>query len=224
MNTNIKAIETEYNGYRFRSRLEARWAIFMDTLGIKYEYEPDGFDLDGTWYLPDFWLPEQQRWIEIKGQKATEEEKNKIRLLALKTEKPAFILAGNIGVKQTGYPFPEYDCRIYFTGNRVEQISVIEYRKEREKRGARPHEPIGSWQECKICHQVGLNPHPLDLEWQDLQWLFCKCHEKYRAPEDLISLWAQSIPTQKDESTDKILEAFKAARSARFEHGETPTR
>ena len=24
----IKAIETEYNGYKFRSRLEARWARF----------------------------------------------------------------------------------------------------------------------------------------------------------------------------------------------------
>ena len=54
----IKAIETEYNGYRFRSRLEARWAVFFDELGIKYQYEPEGFDLDGTLYLPDFYLPE----------------------------------------------------------------------------------------------------------------------------------------------------------------------
>ena len=51
----IKPIETEYNGYRFRSRLEARWAVFFDALGIKYEYEPEGYTLeDGTKYLPDF--------------------------------------------------------------------------------------------------------------------------------------------------------------------------
>lgn len=51
----IKAIETEYNGYRFRSRLEARWAVFLDILGVKYEYEPEGFDLgNGLYYLPDF--------------------------------------------------------------------------------------------------------------------------------------------------------------------------
>lgn len=51
----IKAIETIYNGYRFRSRLEARWAVFFDAAGIKYEYEPEGFELpDGTKYLPDF--------------------------------------------------------------------------------------------------------------------------------------------------------------------------
>ena len=33
----IKAIETKYNGFRFRSRLEARWAIFFDSIGLKYE-------------------------------------------------------------------------------------------------------------------------------------------------------------------------------------------
>ena len=40
-----KAIETIYNGFRFRSRLEARWAVFFDNLSVKYRYEPEGFDL-----------------------------------------------------------------------------------------------------------------------------------------------------------------------------------
>lgn len=64
----IKAIETEYNGYKFRSRLEARWAVFFDAAGIKYEYEPEGFELeDGTRYLPDFYLPEIDYYVEVKG-------------------------------------------------------------------------------------------------------------------------------------------------------------
>lgn len=51
----IRSIPTEYNGYRFRSRLEARWAIFFDALGVDYEYEPEGFELpSGKRYLPDF--------------------------------------------------------------------------------------------------------------------------------------------------------------------------
>lgn len=63
----MKAIETKYNGYKFRSRLEARWAVFFDEMGIKYEYEPEGFELsDGTKYLPDFYLPESDCYIEIK--------------------------------------------------------------------------------------------------------------------------------------------------------------
>ncbi len=73
----MKAIETIYNGYRFRSRLEARWAVFFDTLGVKWEYEGEGYDLNGTWYLPDFWLPEQECFIEIKGAEPSKEEREK---------------------------------------------------------------------------------------------------------------------------------------------------
>lgn len=55
--TDIKPIETEYAGYKFRSRLEARWAVFFDACGVDWEYEPQGYTLqDGTKYLPDFLL------------------------------------------------------------------------------------------------------------------------------------------------------------------------
>lgn len=64
--TSIKAIETEYNGYLFRSRLEARWAVFFDTLGIRYHYELEGFDIGGMKYLPDFYLPQLECWAEVK--------------------------------------------------------------------------------------------------------------------------------------------------------------
>jgi hypothetical protein len=54
----VKVIETVYRGYRFRNRLEARWAVFFDALELPFEYEKEGFILDdGTHYLPDFWLP-----------------------------------------------------------------------------------------------------------------------------------------------------------------------
>ena len=62
----IKAIDTVYKGYKFRSRLEARWAVFFDTLGLKWDYEREGFDIDGKWYLPDFYLPHLKLWVEIK--------------------------------------------------------------------------------------------------------------------------------------------------------------
>lgn len=63
----IKPIETKYNGYRFRSRLEARWAVYFDALGIEYEYEKEGYNLGELgWYLPDFWLPQVQWFAEVK--------------------------------------------------------------------------------------------------------------------------------------------------------------
>lgn len=68
MTPTIKAIETEYAGCRFRSRLEARWAVFFDHLGIRWEYEPEGLDIDGVRYLPDFRLPEVDGlYVEVKG-------------------------------------------------------------------------------------------------------------------------------------------------------------
>ena len=83
----IKAIETYYKGYRFRSRLEARWAVFFDALGIKYVYEPEGLKLsDGTCYLPDFYLPESDSFFEVKGL-MTDKDRHKIEQLIRDTEK-----------------------------------------------------------------------------------------------------------------------------------------
>ena len=64
----MQAIETVYNGYRFRSRLEARWAVFFDALEVEYEYEPEGYELsNGQRYLPDFFLPELKIYVEVKS-------------------------------------------------------------------------------------------------------------------------------------------------------------
>lgn len=91
---NIKAIETIYNGIRFRSRLEARWAIFMDALGVKWEYEPEGFT-DGTLcYLPDFWLPDLECYLEIKPTTPSEEEIKKAWIAVMATEKNLAFIVG----------------------------------------------------------------------------------------------------------------------------------
>lgn len=67
----MKAIETTYNGYKFRSRLEARWAVFFDTAGIRYLYEDEGYilqpDINPTPYLPDFYFPDYGAYGEVKG-------------------------------------------------------------------------------------------------------------------------------------------------------------
>lgn len=77
MSESIKAIETKYNGYRFRSRLEARWAVFFDLIGLKYEYEIEGYEMDGIMYLPDFYIPSLSRWLEIKGKPLNDLEMKK---------------------------------------------------------------------------------------------------------------------------------------------------
>lgn len=102
----IKAIETTYNGYKFRSRLEARWALFFDELGIEYQYEMEGFELaGGVWYLPDFWLPYLNVWVEVKPPNHEEsigmENGLKILALARQSGHPVVVTNGDPG----SYPY-----------------------------------------------------------------------------------------------------------------------
>ena len=96
----IKAIETVYNGYRFRSRLEARWAVFFDAMGITYEYEKEGYDLgEDGFYLPDFELTNKVQdmtiFVEIKGQKPSEKKIFKCCLLAEETKRFVYVFIGD---------------------------------------------------------------------------------------------------------------------------------
>lgn len=63
----IIPIPTEYRGVLFRSRTEARWATLLDLMGIRWEYEAEGYQLQSCWYLPDFWLPQFNAFAEVKG-------------------------------------------------------------------------------------------------------------------------------------------------------------
>lgn len=91
----LRAIETSYNNYRFRSRLEARWAVFFDVLSIEYWYEYQGFQLRrGLKYLPDFWLPQVNMWGEVKAKALTPEETEKCQELARLSGYPCLLLVG----------------------------------------------------------------------------------------------------------------------------------
>lgn len=61
MKYTIKAKPTKYNGRLYRSRLEARWAVYFDLNDIDFEYEP--FDLEG--WSPDF-LINGDTVVEVK--------------------------------------------------------------------------------------------------------------------------------------------------------------
>ena len=71
----MKAIKTIYNGIKFRSKLEARWAVFFDHFGLEYEYEPQSFILDnGIVYSPDFYLKDMECYAEVKPLLKKQEE------------------------------------------------------------------------------------------------------------------------------------------------------
>lgn len=131
---NFKAIETIYNNYRFRSRLEARYAVYFDALNIRYEYEKEGFELNGIRYLPDFWLPEYRYWVEIKGDLPTDEELKKAEAL----------------YQHTGYP------AIIFSFEPACSEGIIYYSIENRK-GCKSELSTVNWIVCLLCNQVDIN-------------------------------------------------------------------
>lgn len=108
----LKAIPTIYQGVSFRSRLEARWAVFFCRLGIVWDYEKEAFSLDGgrIGYTPDFWLPyvsiekgNQGCWFEVKpelpagksyGSETWCEITDKPERFAMETSEPIYVAFG----------------------------------------------------------------------------------------------------------------------------------
>jgi len=103
LTTEIKAIPTIYKGISFRSRLEARWAVIFDQLGIDWHYETEGYDVpisNGVTirYLPDFVLyggsircPDRL-FVEVKGNMKADDA---IKIKSFSDYRPIYVV-GNI--------------------------------------------------------------------------------------------------------------------------------
>jgi hypothetical protein len=192
----MKAIETRYKGYRFRSRLEARWAVFFDAMGINWEYEVEGFHLPNkTTYLPDFYLSDFDSWVEIKPKNA--ERKEVFVQLSMMIESGAAKNHKAWGF--FGDPLDHHWMDVFFT-----KEDLIFNGKVLQKAGW--NEEWGNMTAfCALdCGDDGLVPAAgFSLtEFQNL--LKSDFFPSYAKPQDLI-----------DNYKEKVL-----ARSARFEHGE----
>jgi len=123
MNETINAIETEYNGYKFRSRLEARWAVFFDVLDIDYEYESEGYELkDGVKYLPDFYLPECGLFVEVKGTDPTHKEKLKAYYLSSELKRIVLIASGQFGFDKLSHTYYVNKQSHHYFGGEISDI------------------------------------------------------------------------------------------------------
>jgi hypothetical protein len=235
----LKAIETHYNGYRFRSRLEARWAVFLDTLGVPYQYEPQGFDLGGLAYLPDFWLPDQRCWLEIKPDDNGWYQWDAAGRQYVPSDDPRapatdedFLLACTCAhrlAESSGFPvfmlFGDL-CPLGFdSGGRVRGSNKV-WRPDGSH-----DDGCSEWAECPLCLALGIG-HCGQHECCD-----CVCYERFEPP-DRPGNWGRCRRCGASDGgepkkphrpwmssqTGNLAGAYQAARSARFEHGETPRR
>lgn len=71
----IKAIPTTLHGIEYKSRLEARWALFLTISGIPFAYEPNGADT-----FPDFRIiTTPPILVEVKGKLPNDQYINWLR-------------------------------------------------------------------------------------------------------------------------------------------------
>ena len=197
----LTAIETRYKGHRFRSRLEARWAVYFDRLGLKWEYEVEGYRFDdGTCYLPDFkvWTPQDQpMWVEVKASNVKQDPKFEKFEAALKKEVHASYCEGD-----PTEVLPE--ARAYLvSGTPLDWFN-----------GGVPICPRCGGFESDFCH-------PCDEETP-----FGGCNELDETGIGGVALNAHKgwieLRTDRDEEVFEsfVLKAATAAQQARFEHGE----
>lgn len=90
----IEPIPTAYNGVLYRSRTEARWAVFFDAIGLAAQYEAEGLVIRQGAYLPDFWLPGVRMFMEVKGVAPSEEECAKCASLTRDAECDVLLAVG----------------------------------------------------------------------------------------------------------------------------------
>lgn len=147
---NLTPIPTKYKKYSMKSRLEARWAVYFDLLGIPWQYEPEGFRMGRVCYLPDFavqvpvrsftpakvslsgvQVPKfeevqaEQVWVEVKpsGKALSGNEIVKIREFALATVgKAIYVVVMGDPLEYTGRSFGQEYNSVHLCGARWDKV------------------------------------------------------------------------------------------------------
>jgi hypothetical protein len=92
-----------HRGWMMRSHTELLWARVFDAAEIQYLHEPGLFNTPHGWYLPDFYMPNIEAYVEIKGIEPTEIEKEKAAAVILATGKPLVIISGKPNADRGGF-------------------------------------------------------------------------------------------------------------------------
>lgn len=184
-------LETWYRGVQYRSRTEARWAVFFHTAGVVARYEPEGYRLDdGTCYLPDFCVGpgsggeatdewrQCDAWIEIKGREPTDAEVLKALRLARLTAMPVYIFWGDVAA-------PSVDTESAFAAAPDGTVEAY-YR----------------WTECPVCARV-------DVAYDGrVDAMPCRCPS---------GSGGRLAPPERGDATPRLLAAYRAAKGERFD-------
>jgi len=207
----MKAIETKWMGYRFRSRLEARWAVFFQHLGWEWQYEHQGYHIgmeEKRKWLPDFEVVNragQHFYVEVKGDHTAFTEEFYYDL-DFGCGPPGFADSGD-GLEQT----------FSFRGKDTKPILIL---------GNIPR-TRGSLFLPLLAHRKGINVYWCHLRGYTLSHVESVDLFEMNFDQKAFSaaLYAGDLHPKvaaTNRHFGEITEALDAAQSARFEHGEQP--
>lgn len=215
----IQPIETYYAGHLFRSRLEARWATVFDNLGVRWEYEPQGYVVGERRrpYLPDFYLTDLGWWVEVKG----DPQRLDVRLLV-------DAVHPTLGLGRTD---PWYFTNILILGSIPDFEDATPAHFTISRSAAVGHGPVNCGGGCPFTETLYGIQHftPVDDlpkaagpdEKKRLQrfgaLLTPACRPATRQPHDDLT---QSLPIAQAPYLPHLLAAYSLGRTARFEHGQ----
>ncbi len=214
------------------------------------------------WYLPDFYLPELNFWIEIKGPNPTREElerafilssmagdagRTKLREAKTEAERSSafedflqqgvYIVYGDIP-----WPFPQkgnifgFGARHHSGSGFFDQTDTEEPVARESQRNATEYRELlmGQlnlcWQECPLCLKIGVGMigAPYCRACHDHMANHIRTHlAEYRGTSGAGRTKATRGSMNPEffasgHKSPKLQGAYNAARSARFEHGQSP--
>lgn len=188
----INSIKTFYNGVKFESKLEARWAIFFNFMDIEYQYEPEwdevkAFGFRGH-YKPDFYLPALDYWVEVKPKSIR--ELNDLELM-----------------KATGWA--EWENLVILSGpprllKETSEAHYIFWWNPRKK--AVDMHGYMWWCECPKCKRIDLMP---------FGGIPQNCR-KTCFPDDAVDLFGNELPEPNGHKSHRLLAAYSEARKYVF--------
>lgn len=212
-----RAIETVYKGYKFRSRLEARYGVFFEALGLDWTYEPEGFDLDGVRYLPDFKVKTPQGadiWYEIKpkGIKADEKfSRFKDQLLSSDDGRAELLFGDPVDLVCRAEICPR--CGIFYTPRLENRDPRFDQRwPGYDRQGV---QGLGNRVLRFGCFPCDSETPFGEVGPEEIGFLGVKVVPDKGLMEVALAPWDKLL-------NKKILPAAMRARQARFEHGEKP--
>lgn len=126
-----------YRGSRFRSEIEARWAVFWDEVKVLWEYEKRPFPLNTGFVVPSFWLPEVRGgvWVEVVASYPEPWQQEMAEELAQQTKQEVFFLGE---VSPPGEESSSWDsAMVFFPENGCFDVDYW-------------------WCQCRHCKRVGL--------------------------------------------------------------------